>query len=537
MSDANRTTAGPSGNVLLITADQWRWDYCTNNGFSGELTPAVNRLAAEATSFNRHFANSTPCGPSRACLLTGMYAHNHRSILNGTPLDSSFTNVALEARKAGYSPELFGYTDTSGDPRILPENDPVLTTYEGVLPGFDPVCLLIENNRPWLSYLKDKGYDVPGPGYAICQPLIDDDPMAPTRQPARYRAEHSDTAWLVDQCIDHLGRLKSEARGTPFFVHLSLLRPHPPWIASPPYHELFDPSDMPPANRQGNRVDEAIQHPYLDWQLARIGQGSYFAGGQGLASDLNAQAVAHIRATYAGLVREVDDNLGRLFNALKQLGYYDDTMIAVTSDHGEQLGDHYLFGKLGYFDESYRIPLIIRDPSNPAGQGTTIDGFTESVDVMPTLLNWMGMPAPEQCDGRSLAPWLNGDSPEDWRNAVHWSFDFRHPVTQEAERHFGLASDACGASVRREQNWKYVHFAGLPPLLFDLAADPDEMTDLSTDPGHQTVRLQQAEAMMSWRHKSSYGALSNTMLTDKGPFTQPNHANYAVPNNQSAAKQ
>lgn len=503
------------GNVLLITADQWRWDFCSANGFPRPTTPNIDRLAAEATRFNSHFANATPCGPSRACLLTGMYAHNHRSVLNGTPLDASFTNLALEARERGYAPRLFGYTDTSADPRHRAQDDPALRTYEGVLPGFDPTCLLIEDNLPWLSFLQDHGYEVPGPGYAIYRPLQDDDAAAPTRQPAAYRAAHSDTAWLVDQCIDHLRQSHEGDGAGPFFIHLSLLRPHPPWIAPAPYNTLFDPADMPAA--RGREAGAAV-HPFLDWQLGRIRQTTFFAGGQGLAAELDDPAVSHIRATYAGLLREVDDNLGRLFQALRDIGRYDDTLIVLTADHGEQLGDHFLFGKLGFFDESYRIPLIIRDPRQPDGHGRAIDAFTESVDVMPTILDWIGQPTPGQGDGLALGPWLDGGEPGGWREAVHWSFDFRDPQDQEAETHFGLVSDACTATVRRERDWKYVHFAGLPPLLFDLANDPAETVDLSGDPAYHAQRLALAEAMLGWRQRTAYGALANTLLTPGGPI-------------------
>ncbi|MEM7442796.1 MAG: alkaline phosphatase family protein [Pseudomonadota bacterium] len=517
MNDDASMNGSQAGNVLLITADQWRWDFCSGSGFPQQTTPAIDQLAAQATCFDRHFANATPCGPSRACLLTGMYAHNHRSVQNGTPLDGSFTNLALEARQAGYTPELFGYTDTSADPRGRDASDPALTTYEGVMPGFDPVCLFIENNRPWLSFLESKGYDVPGPGYAICAPLVADEPSSPTRQPARYRAEHSDTAWLVDQCISHLHRLKSEPRDKPFFVHLSLLRPHPPWIAPAPYNTMFNAMDMPAVRRPPDCSEKAAQHPFLDWQLGRIPQQAYFERGEGLASDLDEHQVAQIRATYAGLLREVDDNLSRLFSALKELGFYDETLIVVTSDHGEQLGDHFLFGKLGFFDESYRIPLIVRDPRQPSGHGKRVEAFTESVDLMPTILSWIGLEAPGQCDGLALDPWLDGESPADWRDAVHWSFDFRNPQTRAGERHFDLAGDACNATVRRDGRWKYVHFAGLPPLLFDLDSDPAEAMDLAGSSGHLVERLEMAEAMLAWRHRTSYGALSNIMLTDRGP--------------------
>ena len=107
-------------NVLFITVDQWRGDCLSSLGHPVVTTPALDRLAAQGTLFANHWANAAPCGPSRACLYTGTYLHHNRSLLNGTPLDARFTNVALLARQAGYDPVLFGYTDTSLDPRTLP---------------------------------------------------------------------------------------------------------------------------------------------------------------------------------------------------------------------------------------------------------------------------------------------------------------------------------------------------------------------------------------------------------------------------------
>ena len=125
-------------NVLFITLDQWRGDCLSALGHPVLETPTLDALAGRGVLFANHWANAAPCGPSRACLYTGTYQHRNRSILNGTPLDARFTNVALLAREAGYDPVLFGYTDSSVDPRTVPSGDPRLFSYEGVLPGFAP---------------------------------------------------------------------------------------------------------------------------------------------------------------------------------------------------------------------------------------------------------------------------------------------------------------------------------------------------------------------------------------------------------------
>ena len=181
--------------------------------------------------FANHWAQAAPCGPSRACLYTGTYLSQNRSVLNGTPLDARFTNVALEARAAGYDPVLFGYTDTSIDPRTVPADDPRLRTYEGVLPGFRPVVdFPFEPLTPWIDWLVELGYERPERPHDIFRA----DPSFPgaadhfpTWAPPVYRAEHSETAYLTDRL---LAWLDDQGDG-PWFAHASYLRPHPPYRA------------------------------------------------------------------------------------------------------------------------------------------------------------------------------------------------------------------------------------------------------------------------------------------------------------------
>src|SRR5690349_20757031 len=125
-------------NVLFITLDQFRADCLSCAGHPVVRTPHLDRLAADGVRFARHYSQATPCGPGRASLYTGMYQFNHRVVANGTPLDRRFDNVALAGRRAGYEPVLFGYTDQSIDPRDADgPDDPRLSRYTGILPGFD----------------------------------------------------------------------------------------------------------------------------------------------------------------------------------------------------------------------------------------------------------------------------------------------------------------------------------------------------------------------------------------------------------------
>lgn len=389
-------------NVLFITADQWRADCLSAMNHPHVQTPNLDRLAQDGVLFENHFTQATPCGPARASLYTGMYLQNHRSVNNGTPLDARHTNFALEARKLGYNPALFGYTDVTPDPRTLPPGDPALRTYEGVLPGLHAALWLDGEERPWLAYLKEKGYEIPRDPLALHGSVANfpgAEQRGPTFAPPCYKAEESLTAFLTDELIKYIDLRQDE----PWFVHASYLSPHPPWCAPAPYHAMYDPRDLAPPKKAPTRQQEAAQHPWLACFLEQ-GHAANLWYGQNLNDSLTEEAIQQIRATYYGLISEVDFHIGRLMEFLKKCGLYDKTLIVFTSDHGEQLGDHWMFGKWGYFDQAFHIPLIVRDPE-AAQPARKVRAFTEAVDVMPTLLDWLGQEIPLQCDGRSLLPY------------------------------------------------------------------------------------------------------------------------------------
>jgi len=181
------------------------------------------------------------------------------------------------------------------------------------------------------------------------------------------------------------------------------------------------------------------------------------------------------------------------------------------------MGDHFMLGKGGYFDGSYHIPLIIRDPRHGKAAGSTVDRFTEAVDIFPTLIDLLGEAPEPHLDGWSLKPFLSGGTPAIWRDAAHWEFDFRSIAEGEAERHFGVASRQCNLAVIRTEKFKYVHFGGnLPPLLFDLESDLGELNNLAADPAHLAVRLEFAERLLAWRAEHLDQSLALAELTAHG---------------------
>ena len=192
--------------------------------------------------------------------------------------------------------------------------------------------------------------------------------------PAQFPVELSQTSFVRQAVTDWL-----EAHGDePFFVHASFIRPHPPRRNPIGYHDLYDAEAVTGFVGCATREEEAAIHP-----LGARGHGD--ARRRAHRSDERDRR--QLRATYYGAQREVDDGLGQLFDYLAQSGLADSTLIVLTSDHGEMGGDHWLLEKLGYWDESYHVPLIVVDPrpEADASRGRVVDAVTESVDILPTI--------------------------------------------------------------------------------------------------------------------------------------------------------
>jgi hypothetical protein len=284
---------------------------------------------------------------------------------------------------------------------------------------------------------------------------------------------------------------------------------------------MYRPEDMPKPLAAPTPEAEASTHPLLAHYLRHTRQASFFTGGQGMIAEMDAATIAQMRATYCGMIAEVDDNIGRVLDLLEQTGQMKDTLIIFTSDHGEQLGDHHLAGKLGYHDESFRIPLVIVDPDAPDQAGRIEDAPTESIDLMPTIIDWLGGEVPRACDGRSLRPLVLDMKPADWRTELHYEYDFRDTFHSRAETELGLHMDECTLLVIQDAKWKYVHFTTLPPLLFDLERDPGQFTNVAEDPAHAAIAKDYAQKALSWRMVHADRTLTHYRASPNGLERRP----------------
>lgn len=482
-------------NVLLVTLDQFRGDCLSGAGHSVVRTPQLDRLAASGVRLARHYSQAAPCAPGRACLYTGTYQMNNRVVANGTPLDDRFDNVARAARRAGMAPALFGYTDQGIDPRqVAKADDPRLSTYEGVLPGFSLAVDLAGGLKPWLAWLDAAGYDRPRSPVRV----LATEPERP--------AEAGITAFLTDQFLGWLDR-----QDRPWFAHLSYLRPHPPYAAAGDWSRAYDPDEVDPPI-----LPAAKLQPFHRAVLDRTD-----------IAPNDERAWRRLRAQYYGMIGDVDEQLGRIWDALAAAGQWDDTLIVITADHADQLGDHGLLGKLGFFEQSYHIIGIVRDPSRPAGHGRVVDAFTENVDVFPTICAALGLDIPAQCDGLPLTHFLDGQSPPWWRAAATWEFDWREDQLAQLVDAWpwDRRLEQANLTTRRFPDAAYVQFGDGSWCCFDLAADPTWRQEL-TDPSRV---LPLAQDMLVWRSEHAERTLSGFLLESGGIGRRPPGAPAVAP--------
>ena len=465
-------------NVLFVTLDQFRADCLSAAGHLVVKTPNLDALAARGVRFARHFSQAAPCAPGRASLYTGTYQMNHRVVGNGSALSDGLDNIARAGQRAGYAPVLFGYTDQGIDPKVAsgPE-DPWLDTYEGVLPGFTVGVHLDERQSAWVEHLRALGYEVASGLEALA---------SESSRPANLSLASFMTTKALEWLEHHSGE---------WFVHLSYLRPHPPYAAAGGYASMYDPAFSPAPHRVGEGL-----HPLHEIALTL----------PGIAAPTDPEAMAALQAQYFGMITEVDAQFGRVLDALDERGDLDDTIVIVSSDHGEQLGDQGLLEKLGFFESSYAIPCIISDPRHPEAHGTVVEHFTENVDVFPTLLELLDLEPSTQADGQSLVPFLTAGEPRAWRTAAHWEWDWRYLLVGEHREGgpINAALETYNVAVLRTETHAYAHFGDGDFRCFDLAADPSWATT-TNDPA---VILPLAQEMLTWRSTHLGGDYTGFLL-------------------------
>jgi len=391
-------------NIVFILTDDHRWDFMSRAGHPVVKTPSLDRLASEGMLFSNAFVTSALCSPSRASFLTGLYAHTHGVQNNLTPWrDESVTFLEL-FKQAGYDTAFIGKWHMPGR-----------------LPKLRGVDLFV-------SFTIQGGQG----RYWNC-PLIMNGVETPSRNP--YITEE-----LTDRAIEFI----SQKRDNPFCLYLSHKAVH---------HEWSPPKDLA-------RLYEDVKVPYpkeADTWVTSM-NGAVYAGTFG--------RLDYHYKNYCRVVVDVDRNVGRFLNKLEELGFAENTIVVYAGDNGYFWGEHRLVDKRWAYEESIRIPFIVRFPRLIKDPGRRAHQMVLNIDLAPSLLEAAGLPVPEHMQGKSFVPILKSASAQG-RKA--WLYEYSKDFPYNTPGIEGVRTDT----------HIYIEYSSKrPPELYDVVKDPRQQRNL-----------------------------------------------------------
>jgi choline-sulfatase len=460
-------------NTVLIQTDQLaaKWLEC-----GAADTPNLHRLAREGMRFTRCIAHNPVCMPSRASMLTGRSSRHHGVLLNGYELGHDLPTFAQVLQRNGVRTVGFGKFHLQCHLR---------SAHNDVRPyGFDE-ARVTEDIRAgdWLDWVRaerPEAYEralatvwpTPhlreyGPERENLLPKVLD---AARRHPPRRAAklawpcivpeEATQTRWIGDLACQEIGKAHA-----PFFLYVSFVAPHDP----------YDPPSRFLDRVDGSRIPEPVPAAWQNDPLAP----ALFRNSAGLEPlvGLCADEWRTMRHYYLASLAFIDDQVGRIVQAIEERGLRDTTRVLFTSDHGDLLGDHGLpYKGAWHYDACVRVPLIAWGPGIRSG---VCDAPVETMDLYPTVLDLAGAKDSPATEGRSLMPWMRGERPARWRSEAY----------SESYATYDNVEQRNWARTVRTSDYRYtLYAAGGGEMLFDLRADPDEQRNLAGDPAYASVR-------------------------------------------------
>ncbi len=438
-------------NILFIMSDDHAAHAISAYQSRINQTPHIDRIAREGMRFDNCFCTNSICAPSRATILTGLYNHENgvRTLVDS--LDGRLLNFPQLLRASGYQTALVGKWHLGhGWP-----HDPTGFDYWNVLPGqgdyFDPV-------------MYDMGTKVQMPGYV--------------------------TDIITDISLDWLAQRDAEK---PFLLMLHHKAPHRPWLPDAAHAHLYEEDDLPAPDTFD---DDYHSRPAAEAARMRVDRDLHaedlkapVPGGLSPAEEKLWKYQRYIK-DYLRCIAAIDDNVGRVLDYLDHEGLTDNTIVVYTSDQGFFLGDHGWYDKRFMYEESLRMPFLIRYPKEIAA-GSVSDAMALNVDFAPSFLDWAELAIPAHWQGQSLRPLAQGHVPADWRTAMYYRYWMHLDAIHGVWAHYGIRTaqykliyyygEALGTSGSTD--------LGTPKTweLFDLQADPYELTNLYDDPAMQPV--------------------------------------------------
>jgi choline-sulfatase len=441
-------------NILIFFTDQHRYDAVGCNGATICRTLAIDNLAAQGMRFTNAFTPIALCTPARGSLLSGQYPHNHGQLANMGNFNGVFDHQILD--KPTFLPRLrqVGYqTGWVGKWHLPNEMDSNIW-------GIDRW----HSFRDWHEWLEKSDYDFERDEVQRLEWGSD----APFAGCSTLPAEKMREAWIADRTIDLIKEFSTSKQ--PFALTASMFGPHFPYSVPAPYDAMYDPKQIPrPANFDENFDNKPIlqEKELLRWNTGHLTWPDW----------------QKVIATYWGFCTFIDDQINRVLEALEKSGMADNTIVIFTCDHGDMLGNHRLFNKgFNMYDETHHIPFIIRAPGITE-PGSVCDAFVSLVDIAPTLTDLCGGTSLEGADGRSLTPWLHGETVSDW------------PETAYSEFH-GYESTLISIRMVRTNKWKYIYNPASVDELYDLESDPGELHNLADQLGFKHVLRRMKEKLL-----------------------------------------
>ena len=424
-------------NLLVIMADELSREGvgCYDSGLA--VTPNMDAVAARGLRFTNAYTPSPVCVPARAAFATGRYVHKTRCWSNAEPYHGQFPSwghLHRSVDRTCVSAGKLHFRSKDDDNGFDTEIEP-LHVRNGI--GFIQGLLRKERRLFETSHFADEI----GPG---------DDPY---------------TQYDLRVCAQAVDWIKQQTGDQPWTMFASFLRPHYPLTCPPEFFDIYNVKDIPPRRFAG--VSQEFAHPVLGAFRTYFDYDDAF--------DDHSRQVA--RASYFGLCSFVDDLMGKLIAALNVSGQLDDTIILITSDHGELNGEHGLWTKMTMHEESVAVPLIIAGPGIAPG---VVSAAASLVDVYATVAEIIGADPGDATEGQSLLSL--GDTSDSSRCVF-------------SEYHDGGAITAF--LMARTDRWKYIHYPGFAPQLFDIESDPHETEDLGLDSEYSDIRAMCLEKMRS----------------------------------------
>lgn len=491
-------------NILFIMLDQLRWDSLSCYGNTVVDTPNIDRVADKGVRYTNAYVQGTSCGNSRASYYTGRHVRSHGATWNDWPFRIDEWTLADYLKPTDLELVLLGKTHMKPDlesmkrlhidpqselGRYLSNAGFVAGEHDDGLHPEGPLGKYSTVEPRYNQYLREQGFEGANPWLQWANSGLDQNSvvrngfyMENAALAARLPAELTETAYMTDRALETMAALGTK----PWCIHLSYIKPHWPYIAPAPYHQLYRGAEMPAAIK--HESERVSPHPIYE-QFMQLGVA------KAMSDDAKR---AFVLPTYYGLIKQIDDELGRLFQYLDNNQLAEDTLIVITADHGDYFGDHWLGEKDLFHEAAVKVPLIVYDPSAAAdgSRGRVCTDLVAAIDLIPTFLDYLQVPIPEhRLEGQSLLTAIHNKAEHQAKDYVVSEADYgRLPVAK------ALGRDPFNARMTMlfDGDYKFIHCPGFRPMLFDLVNDPNEFQDLGADAAYQSVRNRMTEQMLDW---------------------------------------